>query len=86
MEIQKNIAMSDKKRHGGGMPAKYPFTEMDKGDSFAVAMDNCSLISGSVAYWNVKLAPMEFKATMYEADGERVMADGEVGVRVFRIK
>jgi len=86
MEIDKNIDIPKKKVHKGGMPAIYPFPEMEKGDSFAVAMVDCSMISGSVNYWNKKLTPRFFKATMYEADGKRVMVNGEVGVRVWRMK
>lgn len=86
MQIDKNIKRATKKVQKGGMPAIYPFAEMDKGDSFAVAMRNQSFISGSIAYWNKKLAPVKFKATMYEANGKRVMVNGEVGVRVFRDK
>jgi len=71
--------------HCGASP-KYPFELLDVGDSFVIQGKNSADISGSMNYWNAKLAPRKFKGSVRDEDGERVTKNGKDGIRVMRVK
>jgi len=68
------------------MPIKYPFKDMKVGDSFFLEGNKADVVSGSIVYWNKKLAPAKFVSRLFDEKGERFMKGGKYGFRVFRVK
>lgn len=82
MEIDKGFDI----KLGRGRPTIYPFQKLGVKDSFFIPNISVNKISGCVRYWNKKIAPKEFRASIYDADNQRIEKDGILGTRVMRIK
>ncbi len=85
MKIDKNIPLPTHKK-GAGKPNKYPFADMEVGDSFAIAVDEnanvlntrCSLHSSANSWAKYNKKNCSFK-TQVTTD------NGETYIRIWRI-
>lgn len=73
------------KRTARGERGKYPFAQLDVGESFFVPSMTTHQFSGNLFYWNGKGDGKSFKAAGRDDDGKPITKNGKHGVRVWRI-
>ncbi len=82
IRIDKGVPLSKK---SAGRYAKYPFNQMDVGDSFFVAgVDNSTVMSSTISYWSKKLG-RTYSVRLRDETGKRMTKNGIEGARVFRM-
>lgn len=69
-----------------GRPVLYPFRECPVDHSFFVEGRTSEQVGPLCAYWNKKLSPRKFIVRAKNAKGERETKNGQLGVRVYRVK
>jgi len=84
-EIEQGKGIDNEAKSKGGRPRKYPYCEMEIGESFTIPHKTAADISGSVNHANKTLYPKNFKAGVYDKRNRRIMKDGAPAVRVVRV-